>query len=339
MGKTVQKSIVDEIKQANYFALIVDSTPDASHTDQLTIIIRYVDLDQKIQERFICFISIEHHDATYLEKTILSALSELGLNINNCRGQTYDNAANMSGIYNGLQAKIKCYSKNAEFVPCAGHSLNLVGNTAAECSSKAIRFFDFIQNLFFFFSSSTKRWDQLMNTDQKLSHTLKRICDTRWSSRAEAVLTVRMNFSSIKTVLGEICINPSEKPIAKIEAKKLHSSFEDLETALLLIFWNTLLQRINATNKSLQSKECNLQKGTYLLKSLSEFILSIRTNDAYFHQMEKEAIELSGSTEYSTAKNRNRKRKILFDETSDNDTILCGKELFKVETFYSLLEN
>ena len=177
-----------------------------------------------------------------------------------------------------------------------------------------------------------------MKTDQKLSHTLKRICDTRWSSRAEAVLTVRMNFSLIRTVLGEICINPSEKPITKIQAKKLHSSFEDLETALLLIFWNTLLQRINAANKSLQNKECNIQKGTYLLKSLSAFILNIRTDDAYFYQMEKEAIELSGSIEYSTEKNRIRKRKIQFDETSDNDIILRGKELFKVETFYLICD-
>ena len=32
MALNVRNSIVEEIKQGNYFALIVDSTPDASHT-------------------------------------------------------------------------------------------------------------------------------------------------------------------------------------------------------------------------------------------------------------------------------------------------------------------
>ncbi|KAG7172178.1 hypothetical protein Hamer_G009519 [Homarus americanus] len=41
------------------------------------------------------------------------------------RGQSYDNAATMSGIYTGLQARIKAMNPLAYYVPCAGHSLNL----------------------------------------------------------------------------------------------------------------------------------------------------------------------------------------------------------------------
>ena len=44
MGKHVIDHIKDEIAKSRYFSVSVDSTPDISHTDQLTIIIRYVNM-------------------------------------------------------------------------------------------------------------------------------------------------------------------------------------------------------------------------------------------------------------------------------------------------------
>jgi len=41
MGQRVKKVITEEIESAKYFSLIVDSTPDVSHVDQLSIVIRY----------------------------------------------------------------------------------------------------------------------------------------------------------------------------------------------------------------------------------------------------------------------------------------------------------
>lgn len=42
------------------------------------------------------------------------------------------------------------------FVPCACHSLNLAVNNAADASSKSFSFFLIIQEIFNFFSRSTK---------------------------------------------------------------------------------------------------------------------------------------------------------------------------------------
>lgn len=42
MGKRLLDQIVKEIKDAKYYSICVDSTPDVAHTDQLTFIIRYV---------------------------------------------------------------------------------------------------------------------------------------------------------------------------------------------------------------------------------------------------------------------------------------------------------
>lgn len=41
MANKVRNEIVNQIKRAKYFSLIVDSTPDISHVDQLSIVFRY----------------------------------------------------------------------------------------------------------------------------------------------------------------------------------------------------------------------------------------------------------------------------------------------------------
>lgn len=71
-----------------------------------------------------------------------------GIDISDCRGQGYDNGANMSGKINGVQAQIllqqqKLYNL-ATFSPCASHTLNLVGVHAAGSSPEVSTFFIFI---------------------------------------------------------------------------------------------------------------------------------------------------------------------------------------------------
>ena len=55
------------------------------------------------------------------------------IDIQHCRGQSYDNASAMSGRYNDLQVQANVAAKNnlAAWIPCAGHSLNLVVKAAA----------------------------------------------------------------------------------------------------------------------------------------------------------------------------------------------------------------
>lgn len=158
MGSKVLKLIVNEIIEAKYFSITVDSTPDISHTDHLTVVLRYVSSIGEVAERFLTFIPIVSHKGEELAATILIFLNQYNIDIKNARGQSYDNAANMSGCYNGLQAHIKKINRLAPYVPCAAHSLNLVGVRTAESCVGAISFFGFVQELYNFFSASTHRW-------------------------------------------------------------------------------------------------------------------------------------------------------------------------------------
>ena len=154
IGKRVQGEILNEIKESKYYSISVDSTPDVCHTDQLTFT---VILKENVPaERFLEFIPIYGHGSEYLANTVLHTWQKKkNIPIADCRGQSYDNASNMTGHYSGLQARIKSINQTAFYVPYAAHSLNLVGNNAAQCCLEVVSFFGFIQRLFTDFSAST----------------------------------------------------------------------------------------------------------------------------------------------------------------------------------------
>ncbi|XP_035216519.1 uncharacterized protein LOC118189913 [Stegodyphus dumicola] len=86
MAEKVINTIVTEIKYAKYFSICVDSTPDISHVDQLSFIVRYVSEDGCPVERFLKFIPNCGHKAEDLAKVALETLKNHDLYIANCRG-------------------------------------------------------------------------------------------------------------------------------------------------------------------------------------------------------------------------------------------------------------
>jgi hypothetical protein len=62
LSKTVKEPILADVNKAGYFSLSVDSTPDISHIDQLTFIMRYVSPEDGLpSERFLTFLELKDH--------------------------------------------------------------------------------------------------------------------------------------------------------------------------------------------------------------------------------------------------------------------------------------
>lgn len=133
------------MKAAKYYSIILDWTPDISGVEQMTIIVGLVDLGNtsegvKIKEHFPGFVPIL--DSTGLGQTevLLQQLQEVGIPMENMRGQGYDNGSNMKGKNLGVQNRILQINPRAFYVPCSSHSLNLVVNDAAKASEFAVFF-------------------------------------------------------------------------------------------------------------------------------------------------------------------------------------------------------
>ena len=82
MGDKVLKAIVGEIKEAKYFSLSVDSTPDIAHSDQLTVVTCCVGKsDHKVIERFLNFIPIASHTGEALANIVLKFFEQVGIDV------------------------------------------------------------------------------------------------------------------------------------------------------------------------------------------------------------------------------------------------------------------
>ena len=181
MAKEVTTKIANEVKKAKYYGITVDSTPDVTHVDQLTFIMRYVQEDGAIVERFSKFIdSNGQHDAESITNHILRTPTEYDVNFDNCRGQNYDNASNLSGKYSGVQARLKALNHLIYYIPCFAYLFNLIGPCASKSCINAVSFFGFPQNFYKFFSVSTKRWAKM--TSAIKGKTVKSLSNTRWSA-------------------------------------------------------------------------------------------------------------------------------------------------------------
>lgn len=70
------------------------------------------------------------------------------------------------------------------------------------------------------------------------------------------------------------------------------------------VIWNTLLQRIYAVSKSLQTVECKLLKGVTLLNTLIKFVDHFRVD---FTKVEDSAKEIPDISSFFTTERRSRK--------------------------------
>lgn len=229
------------------------------------------------------------------------------IDINDCRGQSYDNASSMSGKFNGLQTKINEVNKLALWIPCFAHSLNLVGTSTMECCLESKIFFDNLEKLYVFFTSSTDRFDDLnqalknAQTNEKERILLpKRVSTTRWSSRREAARSLRRGYDVYKLLL-------SKMSAGNAEAQGLFKWLSRLETGIYIVLWHDILERVDAVNKSFQNVNTSLCMSYSLLKSLETTISNLRDIFVYYENQGK---KLTNCDTYSQQEKRPRKRNV-----------------------------
>jgi hypothetical protein len=144
LGSTIKFEIIKKIKEAKYFSVILDCTPDASHQEQMSLIIRYVDSSSNlfcIEESFMGFLEVNDTTGKGLFDVLVGELNHLGLDIDNVRGQGYDNGSNMKGKHQGVQKKLLDINHRAFYSTCGCHSLNLTLCDTAKSCGRAKDFF------------------------------------------------------------------------------------------------------------------------------------------------------------------------------------------------------
>lgn len=346
LGTNIKENILNKVRESKYFSIILDCTPDVSHTEQITVVLRHVVLNNKtnnveICENFVGFCPITSSTGEGLLNFVLDLFSQLNLNIQNLRGQGYDNGSNMRGKKNGLQKKILDINNRAFYVPCSAHSLNLVVNDAVNITHETVNFFNIIQEIYVFFSSSTKKWSIICKHLPGLK--LKALSATRWSSRIDAVKPLRHHLEKIFDALLEISDNSSEWDCTiSHKAHSLALSIQSYRFICSVVIWFDILNEINGVSKIIQSPIINNQICITLLNNLINKFTTYRTGEHFetvLAEASKVAHELNVETNFPPINTIRPRRKPTQFQYEHNDEVLIDPKIkYRVEFYFRILD-
>ena len=159
LSESVNQKIRSEVEAAQFFTVMADTTPDTSHLDQLSVVLRYVTPFCVVRERLVDIRDIDSKTGDGQAAAILKSLRSKELNTESIVFQSYDYASSMSGKFKGCQAKIKEYlEREIPYFPCLAHRINTTVEHSCEASNIIAGMFDTLEMIYVFFTSSTKRY-------------------------------------------------------------------------------------------------------------------------------------------------------------------------------------
>ncbi|XP_072047174.1 zinc finger MYM-type protein 1-like [Amphiura filiformis] len=341
IAQVIQDRIIAEIKQAHYFGVIMDSTIDISHVDQLSFCIRYVDEHFRIQERFLLFTDINKSDSQSLFDRLKEILADLGLEIKLIRSQSYDGAANMSGKLSGLQTRVKEENDLALYVHCCAHNLNLVLCDACSECTEAITFFGTIQKIYNFFTKSQPRHNALEAAQKELSLPAKKLhkqCDTRWYCKQEAVKSIKETYPALLLALENLA-ESERNAESRADINGLLGFISNIEFLLMLEIWMEILTDIKGLSEYLQKESMDLVTASRTVKSTQKTLKENRT-DTHFqellHKARTTAEEEGVPNEFTTP--RIRRRKNMPGERTRDDPVIDPEDRFRINVFYRIYD-
>ncbi|KAL4083714.1 hypothetical protein QTP88_029030 [Uroleucon formosanum] len=196
----VKESNVDFLKYKNQDAEINENSKEVlvetieirqeHHQDITGEIVQKLFDNEKIDE-VINYFWLKHVTSTSgnsLFETLKDTLAELDLPLKNCVANAFDGAANMSGHYNGVTAKLSEVIANHVHTWCYAHVLNLVLSDTTQCLTPCMSFFNLVQEAFLFFKESYKRLAVYHKENPSLK--LAGSVATRWRSRNDAIVKI-----------------------------------------------------------------------------------------------------------------------------------------------------
>ena len=271
MALKILRDVAAEIRNAEFYTIMVDEATDVSNVSQLVLCLRWVDSDLNPHEEFIGLHSLGVANADLIVHVIIKdILVRMNISLSKCRGQCYDGCSTMKGEKKGVAKQIKDIEKKALLTHCYTHSLNLaVGDTIKE--SKIMRdALETTHEITKLVKKSPKRDTKLgaikkaFETEDDangvMAETITLLCPTRWTVRAKSLGSIINNFEPLKELWDWSLKNCSDTDMkARIRGVDVYmKTFDYIYGAHL---GELILSHSNNLSKTLQNPKLSAVQG------------------------------------------------------------------------------
>jgi len=106
LANLISESVVSELGD-NWFTLMCDGTRDVNGLENISIVLRYVDVTATIRERLLCIVDTTELDAEGLTNVIMLHLEKHNIRLDRLLAQCYDGSSVISGTKRGIQALVQ----------------------------------------------------------------------------------------------------------------------------------------------------------------------------------------------------------------------------------------
>nr|XP_004210951.3 uncharacterized protein LOC101239087 [Hydra vulgaris] len=256
--RMIKASIADEIQSAGMFSVQLDTTQDVSVKDQCSIVIRYV--KDHIYERLVSVSNCTNSTGKGMFELFRDEIVKMGINIENCVGNSTDGAANMQGQYSGFTKWLSEASPNQVHVWCYAHVLKLVLVDTTQTTKAAISIFQLINKCAVFLRESYIRMD-IWASKQSNNRRLNVIGETHWWAKDHALKKIFGSFNNPSTslyielieTLQELASSEDFNPTVRDTAQTLLDKCISFETILTVQVFLRIFQHTASLSKYLQT--------------------------------------------------------------------------------------
>ncbi|XP_058755986.1 uncharacterized protein LOC131629208 [Vicia villosa] len=292
LSSRVKKHIREEIGDSK-FCILVDEARDESKKEQMSLVLRFVDKDGFIQERFFGLARVHDTTSLTLKQKVCDILSQHDLDVSNIRGQGYDGASNMRGEWNGLQALFMKDCPYAYYVHCFAHRLQLALVTAAREVKPIHQFFDKITLIVNVVCSSTKRHDKLQASQlEEIEHlleigeivtgrgenqigTLRRAGDTRWGSHYSSISSLINMYEATCTVSKKFA-KEGLNYASRGDADSAYNHLKSFDFIFILHLMKEIMSVTNMLCQALQQQSQDVVNAMHLVCTTKTLIQELR---------------------------------------------------------------
>ncbi|TYI36023.1 hypothetical protein ES332_A03G114400v1 [Gossypium tomentosum] len=304
------------------FSIIVDEARDESKKEQMAIILRFVDKQGQVKERFFDIVHVKDTASLTLKNVIFKVLLQHSFDIQNIRGQGYDGASNMRGEFNGLQALILNDCRYAYYVHCFAHRLQLALVAAAREVVEVHQFFKDLSDIVNIASASSKRHDELQKAQAaEISRmnqigTLQRPGETRWSSHLNSVTSLLKMYNATSTILENLK-NTGSNYSQRGDAHNAYNRLRSFEFIFILHVMKEVLGITDNLCQALQRRSQDILNAMSLVLTTKDLIQKLR--DDGWNELLKNVISFCETSEldfpdmnaqYIVGRSRNKKEDV-----------------------------